>query len=116
MGVAPGILARLEAAAENGMDSDGVKIIRRYDASGGDLGAIADAESRAHDFGHNEGVKECAAPLQIEEIRPGKTGRLGLAARRAGESEQLLLMGYRRVGTKQDPLDPTEDSGISADS
>src|SRR5713226_7668445 len=116
MGVAPGVFARLESTAQNGMDTDGIKIIRRDDASCRDLGAVADAEGRAHDFGHDEGVNQSAVPLQIEEIRPGSKGRARFASRRSGKSEQLLLVGYRRVRTEQNPFDPTEDRGVRTDS
>src|SRR5713226_3617179 len=115
MGVAPGVFARLESTAQNGMDTDGIKIIRRDDASCRDLGAVADAEGRAHDFGHDEGVNQSAVPLQIEEIRPGSKGRARFAARRPSEGQQLLLVGYCRVWAEQDPFDPTEDSGIGTD-
>src|SRR4051812_37211768 len=100
MGVAPRVLARLESAAQNGMDSDRIKIVRRYDAPYRDLGPLADAESGPHNLIHNKCVKQRATPLQIDEIRPGNSGRPGLSARGSGKSEQLLLVGHRRVWTE----------------
>src|SRR2546427_4225800 len=98
------------------MDPDGAKIVRRYDASNRALGPVADAESRAHNFGHNKCVKQRATPLQVNEIWPRNISRARLAACRSGEGEQPLLVGYGRVRTEQDPFDPTKDSGIGADS
>src|SRR6266404_4264948 len=116
MSVPPCVLAGLESAAKNRMDPDGIKIVGGHDAPSGALGTVSDAERGTHDFGHDEGVNQNAVPLQIDEIRPGSKGRARFAAGRPGKSEQLLLVGYRRVRTEQNPFDPTEDRGIRADS
>src|SRR5216684_6831807 len=112
MSVPPRVFAGLEPAAKNGMDPDSIKIVRGHDAPRGALGTVSDAESGTHDFGHDEGVNQSAVPLQIEEIRPGSTGRARFAARRPSEGEQLLLVGYRRVGAEENSFDPTEDSSV----
>src|SRR5713226_6834011 len=116
MGVAAHVFAGLKAAPENWMDADGVKIIRGYDASDSALGAIAEAERGAHDFGHDKGVDERAALLQVEQVGPGDTGRASLAASGSGEGEEPFLMSYERIGTEEDAFDPTENRGIGADS
>src|SRR5579859_1994442 len=100
MRASPSVLARLESAPENRMDPDGIKIVRRYDAPRGALGAIADAESRPRDFAHKQSVKKRGTPLQIDEVWPGKSITARLAARRSTNSEQSLLMTYRRVRTE----------------
>jgi len=56
MRVAAGVFAWLKAAAQNGMDSNRVKIVCGDDASGHDLGALANAQSRARDFADKEGL------------------------------------------------------------
>src|SRR6266404_784752 len=116
MGVSSSVLAGLEGAPENGMDSDGVKIIGRDDASGGDLGTVTDAERGAHDFADDEGVDESGIFLEVEEVGPGDAGRVGFAASGSGKREELFLVSYERVGAKQDSFDPTEDGGVGADS
>src|SRR5712691_10685609 len=100
MSVASHVFSGLETAPKNRMDSDGIEIVRRYDAANGALGAVTDAEGGSHDFVHNKCVKHRAAPLQIEQIRPRKSSSASFAARRSSESEQLLMVGYRRVGTE----------------
>src|SRR5260370_5538232 len=100
MGVAADVFSRLETAPENWMDTDGIKIIRGYDASNGALGAIAEAQRGAHDFVDDEGIDERAAFLQVEDIGPGEIGMASLAASGSGDGEQLFLMSYERVGTE----------------
>ena len=56
MRVAAGVFAWLKAAAQNGMDSNRVKIVCGDDASGGDLDALTNAQSRAGDFADEEGL------------------------------------------------------------
>src|SRR6267142_3146565 len=114
MGVAPGVFARLESAAENRMYPKGIKIVRRYNAPCRDLGPVADAESRAHDLAHKKCVKQRAVSLQVSKIWPRNSSMARLAARRSGEGKQLLLVGYRRVRAKEDPFDPAENSGVGA--
>src|ERR1700687_2695709 len=97
MGVAAHVFSRLETAPENWTDADGVKIIGGYDASDGALGAIAEAERGAHDFGHDEGVDEGAAFLQVEQVGPGDRGRAGFAARGSSEGGESFLMSDQRV-------------------
>src|SRR6266852_8161031 len=116
MSVPPRVLSRLESAAKNRVYSESVKIIRRYDASSGDLGAVADAERRPHNFCYKKCVKQRATPLQVEEIWPRNRRSASLPARRSAEGEQPLLVCYGWVGTEQNPFDPTEDRGIGADS
>src|SRR5260370_36083164 len=100
MRVPPRVFARLESAAKNRMYSDSVKIIRRYNASSGDLGAVANAERRPGNFRYKKCVKQRATPLQVEEIWPRNQRSGSLPARRSAESEQLLLVGYGWVGTE----------------
>src|ERR1700687_5545938 len=100
MGVASSVFAGLETAAKKRMESDGVKIIRGYDASDGALGAIAKAERRRHDFVHDEGVDERAALLQIEEVGPGGICVASLAASGSGDGEKPFLVSYKRIGTE----------------
>src|SRR5260370_27387918 len=114
MGVASHVFPRLEAAPQNRMDADGVKIIGGYNAADGALGAIAEAESGAHDFGDDEGVDERAAFLQIEQVGPGDIGVASLAASGSGDGEKSFLVSYERVGAEERSFDPTEDSGIRA--
>src|SRR5713101_2057776 len=108
MSVPPRVLSRLESAAKNRVYSESVKIIRRYDASSGDLGAVADAERRPHNFCYKKCVKQRATPLQVDEIWPGNTSIVGLAARRPGKGEKPFLVSYQGIGTEQDSFDPTE--------
>jgi len=56
MGIASEIFTWLKSAPEDGMDTDGVKIICGDDAASGDLSAVADAEGSARDFGDDERV------------------------------------------------------------
>ena len=42
MGAAPGVFARLESAAQNGMHPNSVKIVRGDDAARGDVRALTD--------------------------------------------------------------------------
>src|SRR5260370_16756453 len=100
MGGARRVMGGVGASPKNRMHYDRVKIIRRYDASGGDLGAIADAESRAHNLAHKKCVKQRAISLQVSKIWPRNSSMARLAARRSGEGKQLLLVGYRRVRTE----------------
>src|SRR5258707_6356894 len=115
MGVASHVFPRLEAAPQNRMDADGVKIIGGYNASDGALGAIAEAESGAHDFGDDEGVDQRAVLLQIKEVGPRDISVPRLAASGSGDGEQPFLVSNQRVGAEEDSFDPTEDSGIHAD-
>src|SRR5712692_1810630 len=98
------------------MDANGVKIIRGYDASDGALGAIAEAERGAHDFGHDEGVDEGAAFLQVEDVGPGDIGRASFTASSSRDCEESFLASDQRVGTEEYSFDPTEDGGIGTDS
>src|SRR5882724_10224798 len=116
MGVASEIFARLKSAAEDGMDTDGVKIICGDDAAGGDLGTVADAEGSAGDFGDDERVDERATFLQFEQFGPGNIVGSGFAAGGSGEGSQLFLVRYQRVGTEEYAFDPTENRGVGADS
>src|SRR6266478_481029 len=88
MSVPPCVFASLEPASNNGMDSNGIKIIRRYDASCRDLGPVTDAERRSHDFRYKKCVKQRATPLQVEEIWPRNQRSASLLARRSAEGEQ----------------------------
>src|SRR5260370_40107677 len=115
MGVPPRVLSRLESAPKNGMDPDRIKIIRRYDASSGDLGAVANAERRPHNFRYKNCVKQRATPLQVDEIWPGNTSIVGFAARRPGKDEKPFLVPYQGTATEQDSFDPTPPRGIASD-
>src|SRR5712664_51849 len=116
MSVASNIFPGLETAPKNRTNADGVKIIRRHDASDGALRAIAKAECGAHDFVHDKGVDQRAALLKVKEIGPGDIGRAGLAASGSGEGEKPFLVRYKGVGTEKDSFDPTENRGVGADS
>src|SRR5882757_9714630 len=116
MGIASEIFARLKSAPEDGMDTDGVKIICGDDAASGDLGAVADAEGSAGDFGDDERVDERATFLQVEQFGPGNIVGTNFAARGSGEGGQLFLVRYQRVGTEEDAFDPTENRGVGTDS
>src|SRR5438034_9561786 len=100
MSVPPCVLSQLESAAKNRMYSESIKIIRRYDASSGDLGAVTNAERRPHNFRYKKCVKQRAAPLQVEEIWPRNRRSASLPGRRSAEGEQPLLVSYRRVRTE----------------
>jgi hypothetical protein len=113
--LAASVFAGFEAAAERRMDAEGVEIIGGDDAAGDALGAIANAESGTGDFGNYKGVDEFGTFLQIENIRPGDTGGIGLAASGSGDSEKPVLVSDRGIGTKEEPFNPTEDSGIGSD-
>src|SRR6266478_3864589 len=115
MGIASEIFAWLKSAPENGMDTDGVKIICGDDAASGDLGAVADAEGSAGDFGDDERVDERAIFLQVEQFGPGNIVGADLATGGSGEGSQLFLVRYQRVGTEEDAFDPTENRGVGAD-
>src|ERR1700686_128243 len=116
MGVASDVFAGLETAAKNRIHPNCVKIIRGYDAASEALGTIAEAERRAHDFVHDEGVDQRATLLQIEDVGPGNAGRAGLATSGSGERDKLFLVSYERVRTEEDSFDPTENGGVGADS
>ena len=100
MSVPPRVLSRLESSPKNRMYSDSIKIIRRYDASSGDLGAVANAERRPHNFRYKKCVKQRATPLQVEEIWPRNRRSASLPALRSAQSEQPLLVCYGWVGTE----------------
>src|SRR5256885_816187 len=74
MRVTTGVFAGLEGAPEQRVNSEGVKIICRNDAAGGDLGAISEAERSAHDFADDEGIDELAVLLEVEKVWPGNGG------------------------------------------
>src|SRR6266849_9764657 len=100
MSVPPRVLSRLESSPKNRMDPDSIKIIRRYDASSGDLGAVANAERRPHNFRYKKCVKQRATPLQVEEIWPRNRRSASFPGRRSAEGEQPLLVCYGRAGTE----------------
>src|SRR6266849_903128 len=100
MRVASHVFSGLESTPKNRVDADGIKIVRRYNAPRGALGAAADAESRAHNLAHKKCVKQRAISLQISKIWPRNSSMARLAARRSGEGKQLLLVGYGRVRTE----------------
>src|SRR5580704_654759 len=112
MRVPPRVFTRLEAAPKNRMNANSIKIVRRYDASGSALGAVADTEGSPRNLAHKKSVKKRGTPLQIGEVWPGKRCAASFAALRSTESEQSLLMTYRRVRTKQNPFHPTEHRRI----
>src|SRR5579863_7847797 len=71
----------------------------------------------------NKFVEECALSLEVEKVRPGNivvaqgTFAFVVALRHGGSKGQhSFLVGYGRKGPEQDPFNPTEDSGVSADS
>jgi len=83
MRVAAGVFAWLKPAAENGMHSNGVKIVRRDDASRDDLSALANAHSRAGDVADKERLTQVAASLHVKEIGPRRF--VSLATDRSGQ-------------------------------
>jgi len=116
MRVAPLVFSGLETASKNGMNADGIKIIRGHDAAGEDLGAVPDAERAARDFGYDEGIDQRAAVAQIHQVGPGDGGPSGLSGFGPPKGHQPFLVRDHRVRTEQYPLDPTEHRGIGADS
>src|SRR6266571_3723961 len=100
MSVPPRVLSRLESSPKNRMDSDSIKIIRRYDASSGDLGAVANAERRPQNFRYKKCVKQRATSLQVEESWPRNRRAASLPSLRSAQSEQPLLVCYGSVGTE----------------
>jgi len=70
MGVAPGVLRRLEPAPQDGTDSQGLEIVGRHDAAGGVLGPVADAERGAEDAVDDEHVDQLAVPLEVLDVGP----------------------------------------------
>src|SRR5580692_580958 len=100
MSVPPRVLSRLESSPKNRMYSDSVKIIRRYDASSGHLGAVANAKRRSHNFRYKKCVKQRAIPLQVEEIWPRNRRSASLPGCCSAQGEQPLLVWYGWVGTE----------------
>src|SRR5215472_10928200 len=70
MSVAAGVFAWLKAPAQNGMDSNRVKIVRGDDTSSDDLGALANAQSRPCYVAQKEGLTQGTASSHVEEIGP----------------------------------------------
>src|SRR5215472_5078899 len=114
MAAPPGVFPCLEPAPQNWAHSDGVKIVRRYDASCRDVGTLADVEGTSGDFGHEKRFEQGAVSLQVEEIRPGNRSAAWLAAIGSAQCEQPLLMRHERVRAEQDAFHPTENGGIGA--
>src|SRR5260370_39984109 len=100
MSVPPRVLSRLESSPKNRIYSDSIKIIRRYDASSGDLRAVANAERRPHNFRYKKRVKQRATPLQVEEIWPRNRLSPRLPACRSAEAAQPVLVCDGCVGTE----------------
>ena len=114
MRIATDVLADFEAAAEYGMDTDCVKIVRRYHAAGDALRAIADGQRRSGDFFGDERVSERAAAFEILEVWPRDVVSVR-AAVCAGERDQSVLVDDKRIWTKEDALDPTKHRRGRAD-
>src|ERR1700676_3021413 len=114
MRVAPHFFLWVETAAENGMDADGIEIIRGYDASGRDLGAVADTERAARDFGYDEGVDQRATLAQIHKVGPGCKSASSLPGGSPPEGHQPFLVSDHRVRAEKYSLDPTEHRCIWA--
>ena len=72
MRIAALILTWLEAAAENGMNTDSVEIVRRDNAAGRDFGVIADIQRAASNRSDESIVAERTVSAQIEKVGPGK--------------------------------------------
>src|SRR5262249_43252347 len=81
MGIAAGVLTRLEATAEDGMDTDRVEIVRRHHAAGDALRAIAERQRRSGDLLADERLSERAAAFEILEVRPRDVVATGSAVR-----------------------------------
>src|SRR6516165_5194642 len=81
--VAPGVFARRKAAAQYRMHSYGLKIVCGDDASGRDLGALANAQGRPGDGADKEGLTQGTAALQVPEIGP--RGLVSLVTHRSGQ-------------------------------
>ena len=87
MGVAAGIVAGLEGAAESGANTNGVEIIGGDDAADGDFGAGSDIEGAGGDFADEEGVALGAVLAQGLKVGPGNFGGPGFAAGGSGEGD-----------------------------
>jgi len=113
MSVAPCVFVRLEAAAESRMYSDGVKIIRGYDAAGRNFGAVAMLSVVPMIL---VTMKESMSVQLL--CRSRTSGRKCLSARtprrRSSDCKQLLLMSHRRIRAEEDSFDPAENGGIRA--
>ena len=101
MRVATDVLARLEAASENGMHADRVEIVRRHHAAGRALRAVADAECRAGDLVADECIGQRAAAFEILEVGPRHIVAAPACdtAVRAGHRDQSILIDHERKGT-----------------
>src|SRR5689334_6364440 len=70
MRIAAHVFARLEAAPQEWMHLQRLKIIGGYDAPCRALGAITDAERRAENAVGDECIYRCAALFEIPPVRP----------------------------------------------
>src|ERR1043166_1486282 len=109
------ILSGQEAAAERRGYADGGEIVGGDDATGGALGAIANAERGASNLADEGAFAQRAASLEILEIRPGKRGAFAFASGSTGYSNQAFLVDDSGIRAEQDALDPTENRSIRAD-
>jgi hypothetical protein len=70
MGIAADVLARLKTSPKNGMNADGIKIVRRNDAPARSFSAIANAESGSDDLADESVLTERTISAQVLEIKP----------------------------------------------
>src|SRR5689334_6059798 len=116
MSVASEVFIGLEAASENGTNTQGVKIVRRDKAACAAFGSVTDTERDAYDLFRNNCIAERTAPLKILEVRPGESVVTGFAAPGCGQHEQTILMSDCRIRMNQDAFNPAKDCCIGADS
>jgi hypothetical protein len=113
MPVGAGVFARLKTPAQNGMDSNRVKVVCGGDASSHDLGALANAQSRAGDGTDKNGPTKGAACLHVEQIGPRRL--VSLLTHRSGQCDKLLLVSNERIRPQEKAFDPAEHGGVGAD-
>jgi hypothetical protein len=70
MRIATDVLAGFEAAADYGMDTDRVEIVRRHHAAHDALRAIAERQARSGDLFRDERLSKRAGPFEILEVWP----------------------------------------------
>jgi hypothetical protein len=113
MRVSACVVRRFERAAQNGVDSENVEVVRGNDAPDGTFGPIAYVQRCAADVLGNERLHQFAVFLQILKVGPGNVR--AAAAVGAGHCEHTLLPRDLRERTQQNAFDPTEDRGGRGD-
>src|SRR5262245_57751612 len=99
MRIATDVFAGFEPAAQHGMDTDRVEVVRRHHAAGDALSAIAEGQRRASDLFGNERISQRAAAFEILEIRPRDVVSLRSAVG-TNDCDQSVLVDDERKWTK----------------